>query len=55
MALGCKRGAGQSKQVWGCKVVGESRTEGTSRWALAGGTTVLEAGGRQASGRSRKV
>ena len=55
MALGCKRGAGQSKQVWGCIVLGESRMEGTSRLVLEGGTTVSEADGRQASGRGRKV
>ena len=55
MALGCKRGAGQSKQVWGCMVVGESRMEGTSRWVLEEGTTVSEVDGRQASGRGRKV
>ena len=55
MALGCKRGAGQSKQVWGCIVLGESRMEGMSRLVLEGGTTVSEADGRQASGRGRKV
>ena len=36
-------------------VVGGSRREGTSRMGLVGGTTVLEEGGRPASGRGRKV
>ena len=47
MVGGCKRGAGQNRQVWGCMVVAENRTEGTSR-------SVLE-GGRQAVGRGRLV
>ena len=45
--MGCKRGAGQNRQVWGCMVVAENRTEGTSRLVLEGG--------RQAVGRGRKV
>ena len=43
MGQGCKRGARQSRQVWGCMAVGESRVDG------------VLGGGMLASGRDRKV